>query len=88
MKLIYKNRYMNIYSNMHNGFIVHNTKKDFEKGHTHINNFNTAKYVTYMALYKRLPKSGHLSNYLIESVIRISDDNEYINKMKEFKKRQ
>ena len=79
---------MYIYSNMHNGYIVHNTKKEFHNGHTHINNFSTAKYVAYLAMYKRLPKKKHLSLYLIDSVIRISDDSAYINKMNQFKETQ
>lgn len=75
-------RHFNIYSNMNGGYIVHNTKKEFQDGHTHINNFKTAKYIAYLALYKKMPKNNHLSDYLIESVIRISDDNVYIHKIK------
>ena len=67
---------------------VYNTNKDFSIGHTHINNFSTAKYIAYLALYKRLPKKNHLSIYLIDSVIRISDDLSYINKMSDFKMSQ
>ena len=88
MTLISKFKYMNIYSNFHNGYIVHNTKKDFNIGHTHINDFSAAKYVAYLAMYKRLPKKRHLSPYLIESVIRLSDDDEYTNKMIQFKETQ
>lgn len=80
-----KMKHFNIYSNMENEYIVHNTRKDFEIGHTHINNYNTAKYVAYMALYKKMPKNNHLSLYLIDSVIRISDDKVYINKMNALK---
>ena len=88
MTLISKMKYMYIYSNMQNGYIVHNTKKEFKSGHTHLNNFSTAKYIAYLALYKRLPKKRHLSPYLIESVIRISDDPEYTNKMIKFRETQ
>ena len=88
MQRIFKMKYFDIYSNMNDGYIVHNTRKDFGNGHTHINNYNTAKYIAYLAFYKRLPKKGHLSSYLIDSVIRISDDTTYINKMKEFKRKE
>jgi len=83
---VYKLKHFNIYSNFKDEYIVHNTRKDFQNGHTHIKNFNTAKYVAYLAVYKRLPKKNHLSVYLIDSVIRVSDDNTYIRKMKNFKK--
>lgn len=82
-----KVKHFNIYSNMNNDYIVHNTNKEFSVGHTHIKNYDTAKYIVYMALYKRMPKNNHLSEYLIDSVIRISDDEEYITKMKSFKRR-
>ena len=78
-----KMRHYNIYSNFNGGCIVHNTHKDFEIGHTHLKNFKTAKYVAYLALYKKMPKNHHLSAYLIQSVIRISDDTKYICKMKQ-----
>lgn len=86
MNQITSMRYFKIYSDGHNHFIVHNTRKKFSEGHTHIDNFKTAKYVTYLALYKQLPKNHHLSLYLIDSVIRISTDINFINQMKEFRK--
>jgi len=86
MVRVSKMKHFNIYSNMKNDYIVHNTHKEFADGHTHINNYDTAKYIAYLALYKRMPKKNHLSEYLIDSVIRISDDQEYINKMKAFKR--
>ena len=75
-------KHFNIYSDKQGTYIVHNTRKEFSNGHTHINNYNTAKYIAYLALYKKMPKKGHLSSYLIQSLIRISDDNTYINKMR------
>ena len=42
-----------------------------------------ARYVAYLALYKKIPKNNHLSTYLIQSVIRISDDKKYIIQMTE-----
>lgn len=80
-----KLKYYDIYSNLHGGYIVYNRKKDFKDGHTHINNFKTAKYIAYLSLYKRKPK-GKLSPYLIESIIRISDDKKYKEYIKKFER--
>lgn len=85
MNKIMNMRYFNIYSDNNNHYIVHNTRKKFSDGHTHIDNFKTAKYITYLALYKKLPKNHHLSIYLIDSIIRISTDIEYIDKMNNFR---
>lgn len=87
MVRIAKMRHFNIYSNLHNGFIVHNTRKEFSEGHTHINSFSTAKYVAYLALYQKLPKKN-LSPYLIESVIRISSNPKYIQELTDIKNKR
>ena len=79
MVRIKKMKYINIYSDRNGSYVVHNTKKEFSEGHTHINNFGTAKYIAYLVLYKKMPKKNHLSVYLIESIIRISSDRKYIN---------
>lgn len=84
MHVISTMKYYNIYSDGNNHFIVHNMRKNFSDGHTHIDNFKTAKYITYLALYKKLPKNHHLSVYLIQSLIRISTDKEYIDELNEF----
>ena len=86
MNLIMNMKYFNIYSDGHNHFIVHNTRKKFSEGHTHIDNFNSAKYISYLALYKKIPQKRRLSLYLIESVIRLSTDKEYIESMYELKR--
>lgn len=65
----------NIYSDKKGSYIVHNTKKEFAKGHTHINNFNTAKYLATLALKKKVPT--RLGKYQLVSLIRISDSKTY-----------
>lgn len=50
--------------------------KEFEEGHTHINNFHTAKFIVDLAIHKSVPRKK-ISPYLLESLIRISDDNGY-----------
>ena len=81
MVRITKMKFINIYSDRNGSYVVHNTRKEFSEGHTHINNYNTAKYIAYLALYKKMPKNNHLSIYLIESLIRISSDKKYINQL-------
>lgn len=80
MNVIYRKRNYNIYKVGRGNFIVHNTNKKFEKGHTHINNYNAAKTVIYMSTNNIVPE--HLSKYLIESIIRISTDKKYIEQLK------
>ena len=78
MVRVYEKAYFNIYSN-DNGCIIHNTRKDFHDGHTHIKELSTAKYLVNLALHKSLPNRN--LKYFIESLIRVSDDYEYINKL-------
>ena len=75
MNTIYHKRNFNIYSVNGKEFIVHNSDLCFRDHHTHINKFSTAKYLINISLYKAIPK--RLSNYLIISLIRLTDDNEY-----------
>jgi hypothetical protein len=49
--------------------------------HTHIRNFNTAKYLIELSINKKSPYD--LPKYLIISLIRINKDMEYIKKLKE-----
>lgn len=80
MNVIYRRKNYNIYKMGKNNFIVYNTNKKFEEGHTHINNYNTAKTVISMSLNNTIP--DHLSKYLIESIIRISTNKDYIEQLK------
>ena len=38
-------KYFNIYSDNKDHFIIHNMRKKFAEGHTHIDNYKAAKYV-------------------------------------------
>lgn len=82
---IYRLKYFNIYSNKKGEFIIHNINKEFQNGHTHINNYNTAKYIIQVALHKSLPNTKSI--YIIDSLIRISNDNTYINELKNLKEK-
>lgn len=65
----------NIYSNNKGAYIIHNTKKSFEYGHSHINNYNTARYLATLALKKKVPE--RLGRYQLISLLRISDSRTY-----------
>lgn len=63
------------------GYIIINTKKTFKKGHTHIKNYNMAKTIIDLVKNKKIPKSKN--KYIIDSLIRLSNDKEYIKKLEE-----
>jgi hypothetical protein len=83
---VFKQRYFNLYSDMNNGYIIHNTHKPFDNGHTHLNNYDTARYLIKLAYHHIVPK--HLSVYLIDSLIRISNDEDYIRKLNILKQKE
>lgn len=76
MNVIYRRKNYNIYRVGKNQYIVHNTEKSFSSGHTHVNNYHAAKMIIQMSITKTIP--CHLSKYLLESIIRISVDKNYI----------
>lgn len=75
MKQVYSKDEFKMYQSKESEFIVHNTKKPFKIGHTHLKSFDQAKYIIDMVRWKRIPK--HLSEYLLISLIRISDESKY-----------
>ena len=77
---MYQNRYFKVYKTLKE-YIVHNSHKPFETGHTHIRNFSTAKYLTHLSVHHTVPV--HLSKYLLVSLIRLSDDKKYTERLKE-----
>lgn len=78
MNQIYQEDNFKIYKASHN-YIVHNSDFDFEKKHTHIRNFKQAKNLIYCVKKKIIPKT--FSFYLLNSLIRLSDDVVYKNKI-------
>lgn len=86
MVRVYKYHYFNLYSNFNDGYIIHNTHKSFDNGHTHLNNYDTARYIIKLAHDHIVPK--HLSVYLIDSLIRISSDEGYINRLNKLKQKE
>ncbi len=71
------------------GYIVYNTKKEWEEGHTHLQSFNMAKTIIDNVLKHKRPKTKNL--YLLHSHLRLSDDPAYdklIGEMIDAKKRK
>lgn len=85
MVRVYKKAYFNIYSDYNGEYIIHNTKKEFSQGHTHIRDFNTAKYLVNLAIHKSVP--NRKLPYFIESLTRISTDKDYIKKLQQHSRR-
>ena len=82
MNIIYSKKNYNIYKISRQSFIIHNTKKKFEDGHTHIKNYKTAKYLIDLCIHRSIP-DRHLSDYLLESIIRLSTNIDYIKQIKQ-----
>lgn len=57
------------------GYIVYNTKKSFENGHTHLQSFQMSKTIIDNNIRKKRPKTNN--TYLIESHIRVTEDDKY-----------
>jgi hypothetical protein len=62
-------------------FMVINTKKPFKKGHTHLKSFDMAKYLIFLVRAEKI-NSG-LKPYLLTSLTRLSDNEDYITKVNE-----
>lgn len=74
MNQIYSKQAFKVYR-AYGGFVVHNTEKEFEDGHTHLTSFRSAKYLIDLAIHKSLPY--HLDTYRLISLVRISVDEGY-----------
>ena len=76
---IYQRKEYSIYK-VSNGYIVHNTKKMFKEGHTHVNNYFKAKSIIDLAIRKKVPEK--INKWEVESLIRITNDNAYRNRLR------
>ena len=63
------------------GFIVYNTSKEFEEGHTHLKSFKRAKDIINLALHQRIPRD--YDYYCLTSLQRIADSQDYIDKIQQ-----
>lgn len=74
MNQVYSKNTYHIYK-ASGGYIVHNTTKEFQSGHTHLNSFKSAKYLIDLSIHKSIP--FHLDRYRLVSLSRITDDEIY-----------
>lgn len=81
LNTIYRKKNFKIYD-AGKEYIIHNTKLDFHNHHSHINNFHTCKFIIDLCIHKTVPY--HLSDYLLISIIRLTEDKNYKRKI-EFK---
>ena len=58
------------------GFIVYNTKKDWENGHSHLRSFKAAKTAISLVQKGKLPRSRGF--YYLTTLQRIATDEKYI----------
>ena len=82
MVLIAKLKFVHIYAGHGDVYIVHNTKKEFANGHTHIHNYNTAKYLAKLITHEQIPRDCK-SIYLLESFIRLETNPKRIQRVQE-----
>ena len=82
--IVYSRKHYNIYKCNDGSYVVHNTKKSFDTGHTHIGDLDMAKVVVDVAVKKKIPHK--FSRYLLISLLRISDNyrlsNQCINRLR------
>ena len=65
-------------------YIVITKKKSFKQGHTHTKDFKYSKSLIDLAIRKKLPRKANKK--VITSLIRISDDKNYIKNLEEYRK--
>lgn len=77
-KVYEKNEYiiLKVYGDDKIGYIVYNTNKEWEGGHTHLKSFDMAKTIISNVIQHKKPKTNNI--YLMRSHIRVSDDLKYI----------
>lgn len=81
---IYRSREYIIFK-VRNGYVVQNTKKKFENGHTHVKNYNLAKKLIKWSKNNEVPETKN--TYILESLNRISNDYKYKERLKNEKEK-
>lgn len=83
MVKVYENKDFIILGSARKGddaYVLYNKRKEFAHGHTHIRNYGTAKWIMEQYLRRKIPYQLK-SEYLLQSLIRISDDEGYTSKI-------
>jgi hypothetical protein len=87
MNQIYSDKSFKVY-HFKDEYILHNYRLEGFR-HTHIKNYNTCMYLIRLSKRKKCPND--ISNYLLDSLLRINDDEEYcrrISNLKNYRKRK
>ena len=76
MRFVFSKKEYKVFQCIENrNYIVINTKKPFEEGHTHVQHYHTAMYLVDCAIHKKIPKK--VNRYFLVSLTRISKDTKY-----------
>ncbi len=65
------------------GFIVYNTKKEWEEGHSHLKSYKAAKTAINLVRKNKLPRSRGL--YYLTTLQILSQDEKYIDRIEQLK---
>jgi hypothetical protein len=74
MNQIYRRREFIIFK-VNSGFILYNTKKTFEEGHTHLTKYTAAISIIKLIERKEIPRNKNI--YFLKSILRVNNDCEY-----------
>lgn len=74
-----KHPFIILYSKKEDKYIVYNQNKEFEHGHTHVRTLKQAQYICDCVKKHKVPNK--VNKYFIISLIRISTDKKYIEKL-------
>lgn len=82
MVTLYKRKNFKIYATMSskNEYLIVNINKPFHEGHSHVNDYKLAKYIIDLAVNYKIPNKN--KTFIIDSLIRLSSDKNYIKKLK------
>ena len=76
MQKVYAKKHMIIFQRAESGeYVVYNTNKPWEDGHTHIHTLKQAKYLVDCILNNKIPQK--VNSYFLVSLIRLSNDKKY-----------
>lgn len=82
---LYKRKNFKIYGTVSSdeGYLIVNENKEFEQGHSHINNYKLAKHIIDLAINHKIPRND--KTFIIDSLIRISSDKDYVRRLSQVK---
>lgn len=78
---VYEDKQFIILGGVDCDYILMNKRKQFKDGHTHLHNYKTAEWLMKVYKHRSIPRNVG-SAYLLESLVRISDDPTYSAKVK------